>query len=70
MRTIHVATKWKPETMVHKKGVVDFKQEKKKKIKTQQFLCQDKIKTHSGHFSATYNLGRALPNQQYASPYL
>ena len=56
--------------MVQKKGVVDFKKEKKKKIKTQQFLCQDKIKTHSGHFSATYNLGRALPNQQYASPYL
>ena len=53
-----------------RKRVLLILNRKKKKIKTQQFLCQDKIKTHSGHFSATYNLGRALPNQQYASPYL
>ena len=40
MRTIHVATKWKPETMVQKKGVVDFKQEKKKNQNSTVFMSR------------------------------
>ena len=32
------------------------------KSKTQQILCFDKIKTRSGHLSATDYLGRAFPN--------
>ena len=33
--------------------------------KSKQILCHDKIKTRSGHLSATDYLGRAFPNQRY-----
>ena len=35
------------------------------KIKTQQILCHEKIKTRCGHLSATDYLGSAFPKQRY-----
>ena len=32
---------------------------------SKQILCHDKIKTRSGHLSATDYLGRAFPDQRY-----
>ena len=42
-----------------------FTTERFNKIKTQQILCHDKIRSQYGHLSVADYLGRAFPNQRY-----